>query len=189
MVSAINGGTNMDAEIRALLDKQACTELVYRFARGLDRCDEALIRSVFHSDATDDHGGFKGDVDAFVAWVMPVLATMERTQHVIGNVLVTVAGDEAWAESYFVAYHDMADAHGADIRMTVAGRYLDRFARRGGEWRIAHRQFVSDWSASEPRSDVWNREEAKGRHFGSRSHDDPSYAHGPKAAAHVAVAA
>jgi hypothetical protein len=168
----------MDAEIRILLDKQACTELVYRFARGLDRCDEAIIRSVFHADATDDHGAFKGDVDAFVAWVMPVLATMERTQHVIGNVLVEVSGDGAWAESYFVAYHDMADAAGAPIRMTVAGRYLDRFERRGGEWRIAHRAFVSDWSASDPRSDIWDRTPGSARRFGQRGATDPIYAQG-----------
>ncbi|WP_439533801.1 nuclear transport factor 2 family protein [Polymorphobacter sp.] len=166
----------MQDPLQTLLDKQACTELVYRFARGLDRADEAMIRDVFHPDATDDHGGFKGNVDEFCAWVMPVLKTMERTQHVIGNVLVDVAGDTARAESYFVAYHDMADAAGAPIRMTVAGRYLDRFERRGGSWRISHRQFVSDWSASDPRSDIFDRSPASPRHFGQRSPADPLYA-------------
>ena len=166
----------MEEAIRTLLDKQACTELVYRFARALDRCDETLIRAVFQPDATDDHGQFKGDVDAFVAWVMPVLATMERTQHVIANVLVEVAGDRAWSESYFVAYHDMTDKDGQPIRMTVAGRYLDRFECRRGDWRIAHRTFVSDWSASEARSDTWDRERPSQRHFGARGSGDLLYA-------------
>jgi hypothetical protein len=166
----------MQDPLQTMLDKQACTELVYKFARALDRCDEAMIRSVFHADATDDHGQFKGNVDEFCAWVMPVLATMERTQHLIGNVLVEVAGDVARAESYFIASHDVKDAAGAPMRLTVAGRYLDRFERRGGDWRIAHRKFVSDWSANEPRTDVWDRSAASPRHFGTRGKADPLYA-------------
>lgn len=165
----------MDEAVRNLLDKQACTELVYRFARGLDRCDEAIVRSVFHPDGTDDHGAFKGDVEAFVTWVFPLLRTMERTQHVIGNVLVEVAGDRAWSESYFVAYHDLTSPAGDPLRMTVAGRYLDQFERRGGEWRIAHRQFVSDWSASDPRTDMWDRDNPAGRLFGRRDLTDAVY--------------
>lgn len=165
----------MNDALQTLLDKQACTELVYRFARGLDRCDETIVRDVFHPGATDDHGGFKGDAEAFVAWVFPVLRKMERTQHVIGNVLVEVAGDHAWAESYFVAYHDLTTADGQQLRTTVAGRYLDRFERRGGEWRISHRQFVSDWSASDARTDMWDRDNPAGRHFGRRDRNDPLY--------------
>ncbi len=166
----------MNDALQTLLDKQACTELVYRFARGLDRGDETMIRAVFHSDASDDHGQFKGDVDAFCAWVMPILGSMERTQHLIGNVLVDVVGDTARAESYFVAFHDMSGAEGQALRTTVAGRYLDRFERRGGEWRIAHRKFVSDWSASDPRSDMWDRGSVTPRYFGCRGEADPLYA-------------
>lgn len=178
----------MDEAIQVLLDKQACTELVYRFARGLDRVDEAIIRSVFHPDGTDHHGAFKGDVDAFVSWVMPTLATMERTQHVIGNILVEVSGDRAWSEAYFVAYHDMANAAGELIRMTVAGRYLDRFERRGGEWRIKHREFVSDWSASEPRTDMWDRSPDSPRVFGRRGHEDRVFAQGFETTAQAVAA-
>ena len=166
----------MEQALQELLDKQACTELVYRFARGLDRVDEAIIRSVFHPDGTDHHGAFRGDVDAFVSWVLPMLAPMERTQHVIGNVLVEVDGDRAWSEAYFVAFHDMSDAEGNPLRTTVAGRYLDRFERRAGEWRIAHRTFVSDWSASDPRTDSWDRSPGSARLFGRRDRQDPVYA-------------
>ncbi|NLR73194.1 nuclear transport factor 2 family protein [Novosphingobium sp. ERN07] len=165
----------MDPELRTLLDKQACTELVFRFARGLDRCDEDIIRSVFHPDATDDHGQFKGSAEEFISWVLPLLATMERTQHVIGNVLVDVSGDEAWAESYFVAYHDVTSGDGSLLRTTIAGRYFDTFARRAGQWRIAHREFVSDWSAAEPRSDNWDRVTPGSRQFGARGAEDPLY--------------
>lgn len=168
----------VEAQYRQLLDKQACIELVYRFARALDRCDADLIRSVFHPDATDDHGGFQGTADEFVTWVIGVLQTMERTQHMIGNILIETDGDDARAESYFVAYHDLVDAQGAPLRTTVAGRYLDRFERRDGEWRISHRGVVFDWSASDPRSDYWDRTADGPRRFGRRDRQDGVFTDG-----------
>lgn len=167
----------MNEALDRLLAKQDCAELIYRFARGLDRCDEAIVRGVFHPDATDDHGQFKGSAAAFVDWVMPLLRGMERTQHLIGNVLVEVVGDAAWSESYFIANHDLTDGEGKPIRYVAAGRYLDRFERRGGVWRIAHRTCVSDWSATHPRTDTWDRS-AGPRRYGERGRGDPVFEEG-----------
>lgn len=167
----------MALNIESVLAKQECMELVYRLARGLDRCDAALVRSVFHDDATDDHGQFKGSAGEFVDWVIPVLQGMERTQHFIGNVLVDVVGDTAWGESYFIANHDMTDAQGIPVRYVASGRYLDRFERRGGEWRIAHRGCVFDWSATHPRTDNWDRT-AGPRRYGMRGANDPVFSEG-----------
>ena len=30
------------------------------YCRGIDRCDAALVASVYHPDGTDDHGSFVG---------------------------------------------------------------------------------------------------------------------------------
>ena len=79
--------------IRALEDDLGIT-LFDRLARGIDRCDADLVRAVFHPDATDDHGMYKGTAADFVPWVMEVLAGMRRTQHMIGNVLIEVDGDK-----------------------------------------------------------------------------------------------
>ena len=158
-----------------LLAKQACTDLVYRFARGLDRRDEALLRAIFHPDGTDDHGYFKGTGSEFVTWVLPLLASMERTQHLVGNVLVDVAGDKAVSEAYFVASHDLSDGEGNLRRMTTAGRYLDQFKKYEGEWRIFHRQAVYDWNANVPRTDTWDRSEQSERDFGKAGSDDSVY--------------
>lgn len=159
-----------------MLAKQACTELVFRFARGLDRRDEALLRSVFHPDGTDDHGYFKGTGSEFVDWVLPLLATMERTQHLIGNILVEVKGERAVSESYFVASHDLVDGQGNLRRMTTAGRYLDRFRVHDGEWKLFHRRAVYDWNANVPRTDTWDRSPDSDRDFGKAGPDDSVYA-------------
>ena len=161
--------------VRELLDKQACVELVYRLARAIDRCDEDLLRSLFTPAATDNHGSFCGSAVEFADWVMPVLATMRRTQHCIANVLIELKGDVAFGESYFVAHHALPQAAGPDAHMVAAGRYLDRFERTQGEWRIAHRQACYDWNAQALSTDGWNRAQS-GWTFGERGANDASYA-------------
>lgn len=165
-----------DARVDALLDKQTITELVYRLARAIDRTDEPLLRSLFHPDATDDHGSFVGTAADFVPWVMGVLGTMTRTQHIIGNVLIDLDGDRAKSESYFIAHHVLPREDG-DVFMVAAGRYLDRFERRGGEWKFAHRHAVYDWSSTAPASDIFDRINPGAHVFGARGEADRSYHH------------
>ena len=138
-----------------MLNSFSITRTVYLVARSIDRCDRALLESCFWPDATDDHGIYKGSARGFIDWVMPLLpATFERTQHAISNVLVDFEGtDVAHSEATFVAYHrpiGRGDAYhgpvgGEQRDMVSAGRYLDRFERRDGEWRIAERRAVYDW--------------------------------------------
>lgn len=162
--------------LQQLLDKEACRALVLRFARGIDRRDEAVLRDIFHPDGTDDHGYFKGSASEFIAWVLPVLATMERTQHCVSNILVDVNGDEAVSEAYFVAWHDLVAPDGKEIRMTAAGRYLDHFRKHDGEWKIFHRKAVFDWNANEPRTDNWDRSADTNRLLGKAGSGDSLYA-------------
>ncbi len=143
----------IDERASLWLDKLEVTELVMKLARGIDRCDADLVRSVFWPDATDDHGLFRGSASEFVEWVIPVLNGMERTSHQICNVLAEVRGARAFSESYFIAYHRIT-GDGGERDMIAAGRYLDRHEKRGSEWRIAHRQTVYDWTIEQPAADA-----------------------------------
>ncbi len=52
------------------------------------------------------------------------------------------------------------------------GRYVDRFERRNGEWRIAHRLSIREWDAKEHIEPAF----AAGRFTeGRRDHTDPAY--------------
>ncbi len=144
-----------DSRMAALLDKQDCIELVYTLARAIDRCDARLIAECYHPDATDDHGIIKGDIDTFIAAVIPMLQGMTRTQHNITNILIRPDGDDARGEAYFVAQHSLDAAEGGE-EMFAAGRYLDRFTRRDGVWKIAHRLAVYDWTMTVPASGSWD---------------------------------
>jgi hypothetical protein len=131
--------------LRALLDKQEIYEVMMRYCRGLDRFDTDLIMSTFHPDAVQNQG--TGDVavkDLPAILANPARKVLKAITHQICNVLIELDGDVAHSESYFFACHRL-EHHGKDMDWIVSGRYVDRFERRGGEWRIAHRAAVYDW--------------------------------------------
>lgn len=164
------------ARLNSVADRLECTELVYRVARAVDRCDMALLLEQFHPDATDDHGAFDGNIGDFVVWVEPILRSMHRTHHMIAQVVVDVIGDHAASESYFKAYHELAGEDG-DRSLVVSGRYLDRFEKRNGIWKISHRLAVFDWKDSAPLTDTYDHENPGPMTFGTRGSDDKSYEH------------
>jgi hypothetical protein len=135
----------MDAALDSLLAHHAISAVLHRYCRGIDRLDLESVRSCYWPEATDSHGGFQGTRDEFVAWVEKLLARFESTMHFLGNVSVDSAGDAAVAESYAIAFHRSADPR-PSLNAIVGVRYVDRFERRGGEWRIAKRVCVTEWS-------------------------------------------
>ena len=119
----MNEQAGRSAAVQTLFDKQEVYELLMRYCRAIDRCDKPLLRSVYHADATDDHGVFKGKALDFCEWVMATLRTMKLTTHSISNVLIEVDGDVAYGEAYFVAYHRI-EREGKDYDHVVGGRYI-----------------------------------------------------------------
>ena len=109
-------------------NKLEIQEVIYKLARGIDRCDEKLLKECFHEGATDDHGQFKGTAEEFITWVIPVLKTMEATQHCICNILIDLKGEKAKTESYFLAFHRLNNDK-TDSDMVAAGRYLDNLEK------------------------------------------------------------
>lgn len=137
--------------LAALVDKQAIHEVVLRYCRAVDRRDAARLRDCYWPDATDDHAGaFTGARDEFVEWVLRVVSRFAGTMHVIGNHLVEFDADGgdvdvASSEAYGIAYHWGDPPDDGRRNFTTGFRYLDRFERRDGEWRIAVRTVVLEW--------------------------------------------
>jgi hypothetical protein len=127
-----------------MVDREAIRDCLYRYSRGVDRCDEDMLRSVYWEDAWDDHVLFTGAREELIAWVMPLLRAMEASQHTIGNILIRLHGDHADVESYYHGYHRLNDGM-KSFDSLQAGRYVDRFEKRDDEWRIAKRKVVVDW--------------------------------------------
>lgn len=145
----MNHTAHRDPELQALLDKQSLYELAMRYARAIDRRDRDLLLSVYHDDAIDHHGGmFKGSAREFADWQPTVMAPFEVTAHYIINTSYRLDGDRAEGELYFIAYHRIQTPEPKEI--TIGGRYLDRYERRNGDWKIAYRTLVWDFSRSNP---------------------------------------
>jgi hypothetical protein len=135
-------------QLRELLDRAQITDVLRTYATAVDRRDVELIKTVYHPDAFDDHGDWKGDITEFIAIAPGFWATFEMTMHMMGLPLITfdpARRDTATAETYAVAYHRRAGRDGV-LKDDVWGvRYLDVFERRDGQWRIARRTMTRDW--------------------------------------------
>lgn len=168
-----------DRDIEQLLAKQSIYELSCRYSRGLDRLDADLLRSVFFEDAHCAYGIYDGPPGAFIDFAMQALESHAANHHMIGNALIEVEGDEAFGEIYFQAYHkSMGDSGFEDL--IIAGRYIDRYEKRDGVWKIAYRSERNDWSRTTPTNDVYFEIAAAGLR-GSRRDDavyDRSNRHG-----------
>lgn len=166
---------NMEPGLAELLDKQAIGEVLVRYCRGIDRCDPAVLASVYWPGARDNHGVYDGPAEGFIDFVLALLKTMKATSHCIGNVAIGLDGDRARGETYFTAHHIRDGEAGPDDHV-VGGRYLDLFEKRQGEWRILDRLVVFDWDQAQP----WTPRFADpaGRTFGGRWPDDVSYRRG-----------
>ena len=135
----------MDPEIRRLLDRQAIVDCLHRYSRGLDRHDEEVLASAFWEDAIDHHGDFLGPPSTFVPWANELhAADWAGHTHFLDPGTIEIDGDVAHSECYVLWVLRQKEGSLVDLG---GGRYIDRFERRAGEWRIAARELLVDWSA------------------------------------------
>jgi hypothetical protein len=164
------------ATVQELLDREAIRDCLYRYCRGIDRADEAALRSAYWPDAHDRHGAYDGSADGFIAQALTKLRAGGRRVHAITNVLIELHGEVAAVESAFLALQATA---AAPTRETfLCGRYVDRFERRDGEWRVADRTVVYDWIEERERPEFAADDAAlfgPRRPNGGIAPDDPIY--------------
>lgn len=132
------------AKVTELWDREQIHQCILRYCRGCDRLDRKLILSAFHPDCLDEHGKFVGHPDEFADWVVQMHSTAQlSTQHCILNHMAEIDGDTAHTESYFMF---VAMNRKGKPTTIGGGRYVDRLEKRDGEWKIAARITLRDWS-------------------------------------------
>lgn len=136
----------MDAALSALLDRDAIRRALITLARGEDRRDAALISSALWPDSVTDYGVYKAGFDDYLSWVVPGAEAMIDTQHVLGQSYIELATATARVETQVISYHRVDYGGGDEHDTCIGGRYLDVFEKRDGEWRIASRTMLYDWS-------------------------------------------
>jgi hypothetical protein len=161
-----------EGKLQYLLDRLEIQDVIHRYARGLDRHDDDVLRSVFHEDAVDNHGPWAGPREAFVAWANgPCHAHTSAHLHQITTHTCEIDGDVAHTESYCQWVHRLRD----ERTVTVGGgRYVDRLERRDGAWRIVVRRLILDYHY-EAEGSVFGTETQRMYPKGTWDRTDPSY--------------
>lgn len=174
--------------VTELWDREQIRQCLHRYARGVDRFDRELILSAFHPDAIDEHGKFVGTGEEFVDWALGMHDRAQLShQHCLLNHGCEIDGDTAHAETYFI----FAAMNRSGRPLTIGGgRYVDRLEKRNGQWRIAARVTLRDWSGLDHVPDIsdlsamtstaasLSEAERKFMNAGrgpARDHTDPSY--------------
>lgn len=138
------------ATVDAIVSRQQIADVTMAYCRGVDRGDAALLAEVFHHDSTMISGAFNGNGQDFATEICRIVdEAFEQTFHSIANQWIEVDGDGAVGETYVIACSTTRGGETASETLT-GGRYLDRFERRDGRWRIAERTFVMDWTRTGP---------------------------------------
>lgn len=141
-------------------DIVALNQLAYRYAAAVDACDveaflgvftaDARLRS-YHPDAAEPFADLSGH--AQLAAIPNAMRGMyRRTAHMMTNHLVRVNGDAATGEVLCTARH-LGLEPDEPTSLNVMIRYVDRYARQHGVWRIADRQIRFLWSERHAVSD------------------------------------
>lgn len=174
-----------------IADRMAIQDVLYRWCRSVDRLDYEGMRASFHPDATDSHGAYCGGVDGLIDWIRERHKAIPFSMHSIGNILIEFAGpDLALVETYVRTVQrypaeataaltqlsgGQVGAGSSGVDLMTCSRYLDRFQRRNGEWRIWQRTLIQDWKQmvdvpqNAPRA-------LPGWTVGRRDQDDPVFA-------------
>ena len=122
-------------------DRQDISELLVRYATGIDRRDWPLFRTVFTDDCELDYGeiGVWKGVDAVAEFMEQVHAMAGRTMHRLSNQAITVDGDKAAARTYIDGLIMFGDNTSG---VNTIGFYDDEIVRTEEGWRIARRRYT-----------------------------------------------
>jgi len=146
----------MDPRLQEVIDHHEIRKLLAAYCHGCDRADAERMGSVYADDSWDDHGPNKGEGREFArAMTADIAANNTLCSHQLGQSLITVSGDTAGVETYFIASLRNRPGDNGDVLYQLGGRYVDSLERHGESWRIKRRVCVREWSINHPIAADW----------------------------------
>ncbi len=131
-------------------DRAELTELMYRFAAGIDERDWVKYRSVFTEVIDLDYSSWRPDsvgrwrADDWVARGLHIFPGLTFSRHTLTNHVVAIEGDTAVARVNVCAEHVIVDGDRTDV-FTLNGYYDDRCVRTDDGWRISSKRLIVQW--------------------------------------------
>ena len=138
----------MDLRLQEMIDCHEIRKALALYCHACDRGDAALMASVYTGeDSFDDHGLVQAPGPEYaMRMTANILERTDAVWHVLGQSMITIDGDTAGAETFFLGFMRLKPVDGVSRLNQLAGRFVDRFERIGGEWKIHHRTCVRDTS-------------------------------------------
>jgi 3-phenylpropionate/cinnamic acid dioxygenase small subunit len=123
-------------------DRTDITDVLVRYATGIDRRDWALFRTCWAEDIDANYGrgiGHFHSADEITNYMTEAHADMGPTWHRLSNFSIEVDGDTATARTYLHAVLNV-DKGDSDRWMEVMGHYDDLLVRSAAGWKIQRRR-------------------------------------------------
>ena len=129
-----------EAALATLLDREAITRLMSRYADRIDANDPEGAAACFAPDGLGVYWGDYRGREAIAERLTGILAGFHATSHHLTNVQIELTGEtSARAQSYVYAFHRLK---GTMEQMHYWGRWVDELTKVGGEWLFARREVV-----------------------------------------------
>ena len=123
-------------------DHELITDVLVRYATGIDTRNWAVFRTCFTDDVRADYGvgvGSWTDVDGITEYMTVMHQDMVDTKHMLSNFAIEVDGDTATASTYVHAVLVVTDE--PPLWYEPVGLYVDRLVRTDDGWKISERTF------------------------------------------------
>ena len=139
-----------EQQIQLLTDRADISDLVHRYATGLDTRNWALLRSIFTEEIDVDMSSIHMrpahlTADAWVESARVLFAGFDATQHLSANHVHEIRGDEATCTSYMRAEHFVINNEGENY-YTMGGYYVDHLVRTAEGWKISAVNLNVTWN-------------------------------------------
>jgi hypothetical protein len=157
-------------ELQDVADRQAITDLIYRYCRSVDRLDIPLGHSIWHQDGYADYGAavYQGNGRGVIDHICAQHRHTLHHSHQVSNIIIDLDGDRAGSESYVTA--SLRVRRGEQLKhMMVWGRYIDQWSRRDGRWGLDKRISIRDFDEVRDVTAMYEHD------TGRRDRSDPSY--------------
>jgi hypothetical protein len=138
-------------DLALVADRLAVSDVVIRYATGVDTRDWDLYASCFTDPCEFDFSSWSGTPASTMSratWVSAVrssLSGFDATQHISTNHVISFDEGRGSARcvSYMQAQHFVADQ--PVTTCTLGGYYTNALVRRSDEWRITRCQLTVTW--------------------------------------------
>ena len=139
------------AKLQLLMDRSEISDVVIRYATGIDMRDWQAYLSCFTDEVDIDFTSWSGGSPVHLTakqWtkiVRRAISGFKSTQHISSNHVITVNGDEATCISYMQAQHYLPTEAGSNC-FTLGGFYTNTLVRTSQGWKIKKCKLTVTWS-------------------------------------------